>query len=61
MTRLKLLQIIGVVCTCLTMASLPGCEQKKDVLDVEAPGVDIDVDESSDGVEVDINSDSTTE
>lgn len=61
MTRLKLLQVFGIVCTCLAMASLSGCEQEKDVLDVEAPGVDIDVDESSDGVEVDINSDSTTE
>lgn len=61
MTCLKLIQSSGIVWMCLAIASLSGCEQEKDVLDVEAPGVDINVDESSEGLEVDINSDSTTE
>lgn len=39
----------------LSIPAWPGCERKERVLDVEAPGVDIEVDRSDDGsVEIDV-------
>ena len=41
---------------------LMGCEQREDVLDIETPGADIDVDETaapdgSRGIDIDVNAD----
>ncbi len=44
--------LVGIVLRTVLVISIPawpGCEQKERVLDVEAPGVDIEVDRSDDG------------
>ena len=47
----------GVVCLGLMLAST-GCEHKEKVLEIKAPGVDVEVNKTSDGKrEVDIKSD----
>ena len=39
-----------LMCLCLV-----GCQQEEDVLDIEAPGIDIDVDSSDEGIDVDVD------
>ena len=54
----RLPDLTGLVLRAVLIASIPawpGCERKERVLDVEAPGVDIEVDRSADGsLEVDV-------
>lgn len=60
MSRLKLIWNSGLVLTFLACISLSGCQQEQDVLDIEAPGIDVNVDESPEGLDVDIDTESTT-
>lgn len=40
--------LLGVAVTC-SLAGASGCEREERVLDIEAPGVDVEVDKTSDG------------
>jgi hypothetical protein len=43
--------------SCLALSMVPGCERKERVLDIDTPGVDVEVDRDVDTgeVEVDVN------
>lgn len=61
MAFLKWGRTAGILAILVAGTFTSGCQQERDVLDIEAPGVDIDVDESSEGVDVDISSDAASE
>jgi hypothetical protein len=54
MLKLSVRLLVGVVL--LSSIATPGCERSERVLDVEAPGIDIEVDKSESG-EIDVHVD----
>ncbi|HUG19977.1 MAG TPA: hypothetical protein VMM56_13420 [Planctomycetaceae bacterium] len=55
----QLLGGLAVVCAGLTFVSI-GCEkQEEKILDVKAPGVDVEVKKSEDGVNIDFEKNAT--
>ena len=53
--RKECIAILGAMLAC-SMAGLTGCERSERVLDIEAPGVDVEVDRTEDG-DVDVHVD----
>jgi hypothetical protein len=44
--------ITSLVAAAALVGSMAGCERKEKVIDIEAPGVDIEVNKTRDGVEI---------
>ena len=54
--RIRTMPIVALV-VCAFALSLAGCERKEKVIDIKAPGVDIEVNKTKRGVEVEADRD----